>query len=282
MSDRFRLATAQSPIVNDVRENGTAIRALMRQAAAAGARLVHFPEGAASGYPSGDLRPAMLGWAVDWAALREELEATAALSGELGIWTVVGANHPLTPPNRPHNSLYVISDRGEIAARYDKRLLSFTEVTDWYAPGTAPLTFAVDGFRFGCALCIEIQFQEVFLEYGALGVDVLLLSSFSRDPMFAVQAQGHAACNTYWISFSVPAQCSDAAPSGLIGPGGQWIARCPDDRTPGLTVNDLDRAAPDLDMPLHKARPWRARARSGELHNPARVSDPRSDDRNSF
>lgn len=282
MPDSLRLATAQSRITNDVRQNGEAIRALMREAAKGGARLVHFPEGAASGYPSGDLRPAMIDWAVDWPALREELEAIAALSRELAIWTVVGANHPLTPPNRPHNSLYVISDHGDVAARYDKRLLSFTEVSDWYAPGAEPLTFEVDGFRFGCALCIEIQFQEVFLEYGALGIDALLLSSFSRDPMFAIQAQGHAACNTYWISFSVPAQCSDAAPSGLVGPGGQWIARCPDDRTPGLVINDLDRGASDLDTPLNKARPWRARARSGELHNAARVSDPRSDDRNSF
>ncbi len=272
----IRIATAQSLITNDVRANGEAIRGLMRMAAAEGARLVHFPEGAASGYPSGDLRPAMQNWAVDWDGLREELEATAELARELRLWAVLGANHPLTPPNRPHNSLYVISDQGEVTARYDKRLLSATEVNDWYAPGSAPLVFVLDGFRFGCALCIEIQFQEVFLEYGALEIDVLLLSSFSRDPMFGVQAQGHAACNNYWISFSVPAQCSDAAASGLIGPGGDWIARCPDDGRQGLVTNTLDRAAPGLDRTFHGPRAWRARARAGDLHEAARVVDPRS------
>lgn len=276
MEEPVRIAIAQSLVTADPRANGRAIREMMREAAAAGARLIQFPEGAASGYPSGDLRPAMRDWAVDWAALREELEATAALARDLDLWVVVGANHPLTPPHRPHNSLYVISDRGEVAARYDKRWLSFTEISDWYTPGVAPLVFEVDGLRFGCALCIEIQFQEVFLEYGALGADVLLLSSFSRDPMFAIQAQGHAACNNYWIGFSVPAQCSDAAPSGLVGPDGRWITQASMNGRPDLVIADLDRNAPELDVARRRARPWRAKARAGELYEAARVDDPRS------
>lgn len=40
----------------------------------------------------------------------------------------------------------------------------------------------------------------------------------------SVQAQGHAACGAFWLGFSVPAQCSDAAPGGLIVPDGRWIA----------------------------------------------------------
>lgn len=282
MPDRVRIATAQCQVTTDARANGVAIRDLMRQAATAGARLVHFPEGAASGYPSDRLRPAMIGWAVDWTALREELEATAALAWQLGLWVVLGANHPLTPPHRPHNSLYVIADTGEVVGRYDKRWLSFTEISDWYAPGFEPLVFVVDGFRFGCALCIEIQFPEVFLEYGALGIDGLLFSSFSREPMFAIQAQGHAACNNFWISFSVPAQYSEAAPSGVIGPHGRWISRCPADGAQALVVVDLDRTAADMDVPLHRARGWRAKARAGDLYAAARVSDPRSADRRAF
>src|SRR5208283_2672557 len=44
---------------------------------------------------------------------RDELAATVALAGELRLWTVLGSIHRLTPPHRPHNSLYVISNRGE-------------------------------------------------------------------------------------------------------------------------------------------------------------------------
>ncbi|MFN3514034.1 MAG: carbon-nitrogen hydrolase family protein [Phenylobacterium sp.] len=227
MEDCLRIAVAQIPVTTDARANGREIRAAMRAAAGAGARLIQFPEGAASGYPSGAAKAMLAGWAVDWAALREELEEIAALAAELSLWTVVGSSHALTAPNRPHNSLYVISDTGRLVARYDKRLLSFSELADWYAPGAEPLVFEVDGFRFGCALCIEIQFPEIFVEYARLGIDCLLLSSFSRDPMFAIQVQGHAACNAYWIGFAVPAQCGDAASSGLAGPDGRWIAQAP-------------------------------------------------------
>lgn len=276
------MAIAQTPVGFDPRTNGAAIRAQMREAAAAGARLIQFTEGAMSGYPSGEGKQALAGWDVDWAALREELEAVAALAAKLGLWTVVGANHPLTPPHRPHNSLYVISDRGELVGRYDKRLLSYTEVTDWYVPGSRLLTFEVDGFRFGCLLCIEIQFPELFVEYAQANVDVVLLSTFSRDPMFAIQAQGHAACGAFWLGFSVPAQCSAAAPSGLIGPDGRWISRALPDGGSGLVIADLDRRSEALRGALEYARPWRVQARMGDLYQRARVADPRSSDASGF
>lgn len=281
-ADRLRIAIAQTPVGFDPRENGALVRAQMREAADAGARLIQFTEGAMSGYPSGAGRQALAGWRVDWDALRDELAATAALAADLGLWVVVGSNHPLTPPNRPHNSLYVISDHGELVGRYDKRLLSYTEVTDWYAPGARALTFEVDGFRFGCVLCIEIQFPELFVEYARESVDVVLLSTFSRDPMFAIQAQGHAACGAFWLAFSVPAQCSEAAPSGLIGPDGRWISQAPPNAASAVVIADLDRGAEALRGALQYARPWRAQARSGDLHQPARVDDPRSADMTCF
>jgi len=278
----MRIAVGQTRVTSDARANGRAIRDQMRQAAQAGARLIHFTEGAISGYPSGEGKKALAGWDVDWRSLREELEATVRLAGELRIWVVVGANHPLTPPHRPHNSLYVISDTGELHGRYDKRLLSFTEVTDWYSPGSEPFVFEVNGFRFGCALCIEIQFPELFVDYASRGVDAVLLSTFSEDPMFAIQAQGHAACGAFWLSLSVPSQYSHAAPSGVIGPDGRWLVRAPDSQAEAIAVADLDRAAEHLHTALTYARPWRARTRSGELHDAARVVDLRSSDTASF
>ena len=151
------IATAQSHVSADVRENGREIRRLMRQARSGGACLAHFPEGALSGYTKSQIND----WGqVDWGALGDELRRTVALAGELGLWVVFGCNHRLTPPHRPHNSLYVISDRSELVNRYDKRFLSHTEVTRFYTPGKGACVFEVLGWRFGCALCIEIQFDE--------------------------------------------------------------------------------------------------------------------------
>jgi predicted amidohydrolase len=44
--------------------------------------------------------------------------------------------------------------------RYDERLLSNTKISYMYTPGSAPVTFEVDGFHFGCSLGIEPHFPE--------------------------------------------------------------------------------------------------------------------------
>src|SRR6185437_3337208 len=96
---------------------------------------------------------------------------------ELRLWTVLGSVHPLTPPHRPHNSMYVISDQGKLATRYDERLLSSTKLSFMYTPGSGPVTFDVDGLRFGCAMGIEVHFPEVFAEYERLDADAVLFST---------------------------------------------------------------------------------------------------------
>ena len=282
MNQILRVAVGQSHVGLDHHANGREVRRLMRQAADMGAHLVQFPEGAVSGYPSGEGKLRLAGWAVDWAGLKAELEETAALAGELSIWVVAGANHRLGAPNRPHNSLYVIDNRGAVATRYDKRRLSNTEVNGWYSPGFEPVMFPLGGFSFGLSLCIEINFPELFLDYAGRGADVVLFSSFSEDPMFGVMAQAYAAATNCWFGASVPAQCSRAMASGVIGPDGRWLARCPDDGSSGVVVADLDRAAPSLDVALNKARPWREIARKGEIYAARRVVDPRSDERREF
>ena len=109
MTRTLRLAVAQSTVPEDptkppaLRASGSEIRDLMRQAAAAGARLVQFPEGAIT-YPgkyvmsaSGPDRLSEADWSrAAWDVLREEAEAVAELAGELGIWTVFGSIHKLS------------------------------------------------------------------------------------------------------------------------------------------------------------------------------------------
>lgn len=63
-------------------------------------------------------------------------------------------------PHRPHNSLYVVSDYGELVTRYDERLLSNTKISFMYSPGKTAVTFEVDGFRFGCAMAMEVHYPS--------------------------------------------------------------------------------------------------------------------------
>lgn len=273
----FRLAVAQPVVTKDAVENGRTVRRMMREAASDGARLVHFPEGTLSGYAVEQIQD----WAdVDWSQVRAELEAVAALAAELSLWVVLGSAHPLTPPNRPHNSMYVISDEGRLVDRYDKRICSHTEITRFYAPGFEPVVFDVDGFRFGCTICIEINFPELFTEYERLGVDCLLLSAYPVDSIFETKAKAYAAINNYWVSLSVPAQCTALFSSGLIGPHGQSLVQA--GGTAELVVGMLDRDSPALDGALNYARPWRTLATSGEIYEDRRVTDARSHLRTAF
>ena len=234
----------------------------MERGAAAKARVVHFPEAALSGYPKSQITD----WRdADWPGIAEELAAIADAAARLGVWVVVGCNHRLAPPSWPQNSLYVISDQGAITARYSKRFCSHTEVTSWYTPGVDPVTFEVDGIRFGCALCIEVCFPELFAEYERLRVDCVLLAAYSRDPAHGLMARAHAATNCCWVSLAVPAQCSGGLPSMLVGPDGKVIAEGAADRA-DLVLGTIDPDAPEFEIALRHARPWRARARTLEIY----------------
>ncbi|MFE3202311.1 carbon-nitrogen hydrolase family protein [Embleya sp. NPDC059237] len=296
MARTLRIAVAQSTVPQDptdrdsLRAAGREIRALMGEAAGAGARLVQFTEGALT-YPGAtttagpDGRRVPADWSrAAWGVLREEAEAIAGCAGALGLWTVFGSIHPLTEPNRPHNSLYVVSDHGCLVARYDKRFLSHTEVSFLYSPGRDPLVVDVDGLRFGFALCIEARFPELFAEYERLDVDCVLLSVMADDASMAHLARSYGTLYNYWVGYCPPAQFGATAPAGIVAPGGRWLARAADHGRPGLAVADIDLDArePDIDAALRYARPWRRSARSGLYEGRIPVGDLRSDTRTTF
>ncbi|MFT3852702.1 MAG: carbon-nitrogen hydrolase family protein [Ilumatobacteraceae bacterium] len=268
------IATTQPVASGDVRSNGIVARDLMRRAAAAQARLIQFSEGFLSGYA----KEVVADWDdVDWDAVRSETDEIARLAAQLRLWVVLGSAHPLTPPHRPHNSLHVISDEGRIVDRYDKRFCSNTEITRFYSPGFEPVVFDVDGYRFGCLICIEVNFPELFAEYERLGVDCLLLSAWPIDDIFLTKARALAAINCCWLSLSVPWQSRSLMPSTIVGPDGRDLATAGASTDP--CVATLDRSTPELHVALDLARPWRATARHGDLYRSRRVVDARSSDR---
>lgn len=267
----FRIAMAQLPVTGDARKNGTAVRQAMHEAAKGGARLIQFPEGMLSGYAKNPI----MDWAeVDRQTVREELEITMALAAELKIWVVLGSAHPLTPPHWPHNSLYIISDEGKLVNRYDKRLVSHTEVTRFYTPGYEPVIFEVDGLRFGCIICVEINFPKLFIAYEALGVDCMLMSAYPVDSIFYTKLRGYAAIHCYWISLSTPAETASLMMSGLIGPDGETLNQIETEY--GVVFGELDRNAPTFDIPINKARPWRASVAADPAYQTRHLNDPRS------
>jgi predicted amidohydrolase len=259
----MKIAAAQTPVSRDPRENGAAIREQMKNAAKKGAKLALFSEYALSG---GALKEAE----TDWDGVASQLAEIRTFARELRLWTVVGSSHR-NEGRRPHNSLYVISDAGEIAARYDKRLCSNNEIRNYYSAGLEPVVFEASGFRFGMTICIEVCFPELFMEYERLDVDCVLFPAASGDSMFGIMAMGHAAANNCWIAVSTPVRPNGLLPSGVLGPDGFWMDQLADQETPGIVVVDLDRKDPRFDIPLNKARPWRRVAREGKIYEQRRV-----------
>jgi len=91
------------------------------------------------------------------------------------------------------------------------------------------------------------------------------LSAYSDSQMFAIQAQGHAACNNFWISYSVPLNTSQKQPSCFIGLDGKIIDSCKKG-LPDIIIHKIDPEAVEWDIPCKKARPWRRIASLGKVY----------------
>jgi predicted amidohydrolase len=286
-TDPIRIAAAQLDTPGDpgsaaaLHRAGRDIRQLMSRAHEQGARLIHFCEGAICA-PNKRIMSSDPGTVAEadwtrfgWEAQQAELRSIAGHAASLKLWTVIGAVHRLTAPHRPHNSLYVIDDHGRVVTRYDERMLSNTKVSYMYTPGTSPITFDVEGVRFGCALGMESVYPELFGDYERADVHCVLFSTQGPGASFALQAQGHASSNSYWISYASCAADAHNAPSGIIGPDGAWSARCAATDAAAVAVADIDREPENL------ARSWRRTARGGRYATVTASGDPRTS-RNSF
>ncbi len=285
------IGLAQTPVGIDVQRNARHIKAMMRKAKTAGADLVQFTEGALSGHGRKALTPFEQWRAEDWMRLRVASDEIAWLAGELGLWVLVGSVHPLENGTRPHNSLYLVGPDGTLRTRYDKRFCSHAELTGWYTPGAEPIVFEINGVRFGCAICLEVRFPEVFDEYRRLGAHCVLVSTFTaarddkedarQDDIFAITAQAHAANNSYWVSLVTPSNPFQGPVTQLIDPLGKVAAKASRHRS-DLVFGRIDIGEGSLWQKIALGRAWRESARSGEIYRERRVDTSRSRHRQGF
>ena len=253
-SNTLRVAVAQTTLRQDpgdaqaFRAAGAEVRRLMRAARAQGADLVHFPE-ATLCFPAKlalSSQPDQLAEAdwdrFHWQAMQTEITAIRATARELGLWTVLGAQHREPESPRPRTSLFVLDPHGRTHRRYDERLLSRTKQTYLYEPGQRSITFELGGVRFGCTSGLEVLFPDLYSDYEADGVDCVLFSTAGPgDPAdadsLASSARTHALQNGMWISYAVPCDKAPFAAAGMIRHDGQWAARCPSQAEPAIAVD---------------------------------------------
>jgi len=271
----MKIATVQSEVTDQIDRNGKIIRSLIKQAFLKGADLVHFCEGALSGYTSDQIGDPSQ---INFGRIRLEITSIQNLARKYKLWIVIGCAHELSNKSRPHNSMYIISDDGSIVNRYDKRMLSNNEIENYYTPGFDFCAFSIKGIKFSCALCIEVNFPNLFIEAAKHDIDCILFSSYSKNPIFGIQCQGYAATHNYWISMAIPKNESSVLPSQFIGPDGHIIKKCIRTRN-SIIINDIHPNDEKWNIPVRKAQPWRKIAMKGQIYDSLRVKDERSSDK---
>lgn len=281
-SGTIKIATCQFSVSDTISQNSKYIQNFLEKAKELDADIVHFSECALSGYGGVDFENLD---DYDWPLLVEETKKIMALAAEIQLWVVLGSSHRLTPPNKPHNCLYLINPQGQIVDRYDKRFCTERDL-NYYTPGNRFVTFELNGVKCALLICFDLRFPEVYRELKKLNVQCIFQSFYNaRQKEQSVHKyiirqtmQANAASNYFWISLANSSGVIAPYPSCFIQPDGEIINESKLNK-PGIMVNTVDTSLSFYD-PSAK---FRDLAMQGILTNgPQKLNDPRNKDTKSL
>jgi predicted amidohydrolase len=259
-----RIALCQVNSGDDPEANLKLVRARVEAAVADGARIVVFPEAtmARFGRP---LEPVAEPLDGPWAS------AVAALAAEHDVVVVAGMFTP-AGDGRVRNTLLITG--GGHHRGYDKIHLydafGFAE-SDTVAPGTAPVTFELDGVVFGVATCYDVRFPELFRALADDGADVVLLPTSwgageGKRDQWEVLVRARALDSGCWV---LGCGQADPAATGVTvnpkAPTGIGFSTVADGF--GRVVAQAGAAPETLLVDVDPAVSARARAATGALSN---------------
>ena len=272
---KLRVATCQFAESYNPERNAGMVLQYMQKAKKQRAEIVHFHETCLSGYFAVKGAPAMDGY--DWSILREAGDRVCAEAKRLGLWRVLGSSHPLTPPHKPTNCLYVIGPDGKVRDRYDKRFCTNGDLKA-YTPGDRFVTFIINGVKCGLLICYDVRFPELHRQLYRKGVKMLFHSFHNANAsgpnihtkIMRQTVQAHAGINHMWTSANNSNRRHSSWPSIFVKPNGE-IAASLTRNVAGLMVNTVDLAEQVYDA----SRPFRDRSIRGVLHSGRSVDDAR-------
>ena len=282
MAEKLKIATCQFAVGSSIKRNARQICSQMRKARKARADIVHFPECALSGYMGTDF-PSFRNY--NWQLLRDETQSIIELAKKLKLWVVLGSSHKLTEPNKPHNSLYLISPDGKIVDRYDKRFCTPGDLKH-FTVGSKFVNFTVKGVKCSLLICYDLRFPELYRQLWKQGVECIFQSFYNarqkgpsvHSEIMRQTMQCRAATNYFWVSMTNANGYYSPYPSCFIQPDGRIVARLKSHRA-GVMVNTVDTKRKYYDAPGD----FRKLAVAGKLSSgPAADTDPRSKNRKVF
>lgn len=262
MTAALTVGLVQMSSTADVAENIETAERLIRQAAKAGAGLIATPEN--TGFME-------FGAAQSMALARPEgddptVKALSALAAELGIWLLIGSNAVRVSGEKLANRSFLISDRGETVARYDKIHMfdvdlpggeSYRE-SKIYAAGDTAVGATTPWGGLGLSICYDLRFPHLYRKLALPGAGrengaaiLAVPSAFTRQ---TGEAHWHILLRARAIETGcfviAPAQCGSHAGgretfghSLVVSPWGKIIA---DGGTePGIIIAQIDLSEVD-------------------------------------
>jgi predicted amidohydrolase len=247
MPQRVKVAAVQCPSeLSDVAGNMQRLMALIRQAAAGGAKIVVLPEMAIAGYASQDLRRS---WHVAGRPMSEAFlgqdplpcsqtvpgrasDQFCALARQLGIYlTIPLLERTHDDPPKFFNTVCLASPEGTLALHY-RKLNPWYPERSWATPGDRGLQALDTEFgRVGLAICFDIH--TILEEYADRGLWALLFSSAWVDDHHAASWMwrrpevasrfGHHVIGANW-SVDRPQTWSGYGYSTILSSAGEMLA----------------------------------------------------------
>jgi len=268
-----KVAVVQNCAGEEMARNLAECEALVRQAAEAGARLIALPENCTQLMPSDE--------AMRVAAFHEADHPApprfTALARDLGVWLLVGSLTVKRDDGMLNNRSYLLDDRGQVVARYDKIHLFDVAIGDGQsyqesrtvAHGEQAVVANTPWGRLGLSICYDLRFPALYRALARAGATVLAVpAAFTRTTGAAhwhTLIRARAIENGCYVI--APAQCG-RRPWGretyghslIVDPWGEVLADGGEE--PGFITADLDPervAAVRAMIPsLRHDRPFRA------------------------
>lgn len=253
MAERLKAACIQLNNTPDRAENTRAAIAFIREAAGQGAQLICTPEYSCQMVQIGGTSRLQ---GAEPEETNAQLAAYRALAAELGVWLLVGSLGVRVAPAKLANRSYLLNDKGDIVAYYDKIHLFDVDLPDGQSFRESNLVEA--GHRavvagtpwggLGMAICYDVRFAYLFRSLAQAGASILTVPAAYSIPTgsttWEIFLRARAAETGSFVL--APAQCGlhegtrrTWGHSLIVGPVGEILAEA-DGETPGIIMAALD------------------------------------------
>lgn len=251
MNFQLRIACLQLNAGNNLEANLAEVVAMVRDAAASGAKFVLMPEYALMMDGAGRvMREHAL--SADGAPV---LPGLCSLARELKVWLLAGSLTLRTDDGRIANRSFLISDGGIVVGSYDKIHMFDVTLPDGkviresstYRPGSKAVVAQTPWGKLGMTVCYDLRFPGLFRALAKAGAAMITVpSSFQRQTGKAhwhVLLRARAIENACFIL--APAMCGDHpgnrqtyGHSLIIDPWGEVLAE--GGESPEIIYADID------------------------------------------